>query len=995
MRTDNSGMASRWVDSISGRTVQVAWAFALAAASACVLLSCGSGSEGVPETCAKSSDCPDQLVCGFSTCREECLMTTDCSEREHCVKTEDRYFVCQHESESKCARDDDCDPPLLCSAQGECRNRCDRDAECVPGQLCVDDVCIEIAAGDGHPDEVPPLGAEPIEVTIDEGGGSSQIAAGLAFEFPADSVTQGPLVLRIWALSEEQVRSAITTDGVSPQLLLGFNAEVIEGELSGPFFAVASRLPQQHLAGPIFHYLINAHGLRVIQPTELELRPAEPFLRTRIEHLSTHVVLRWAAAEAPADKQQDPGGQAEDECKLYPCRCGHIFVVSEASEQTTDDCTKVTEMVRVTFDDCPGGPTEVHLGGTASEACTEDDSCPCLMHDIPCMTPFECDPDKTDCSQELHSYAEPEGTECDDEDACTLDDACRAGRCVGQAKACDPAEECQPENVCDPQTGSCEPGPDIPEGTPCNDDEICTFDDRCHGGKCAGTNRVDGDRCQQGDPCVIAECLGGHCASTYRPVCNDRLDCTEDKCHDGECSYEPNDALCPDGATCEPEAGGCIVPIDCSRATDLSWSPLVELGRVIRGSGVAAAASAAGAWISYAKDDGSYPVETWTSTIGHYAWESGWQDVQSIEEGAYAPGTLAANDTGEVFVTGMQGVWRYANSAWASVAGGAPYFAYVDVDARGSAVEVITLGYASFSLYEPGGSFRGIVPPRAAEAPEGMTVRDVRINQRGDILVVSVFANNRDIESCVQAALYNSETGWNPDMLFVAAPDLADTAGGVVAYGALDDEGNALVGYHEWQDDSVAWTSVHVYERGRGWQEPKVFESNIYQRRGSRFIAGRGKALVAVGTTRVPEGGDPPSGFLFRYEVGTGWLEPATVDLFSAAAVDVDACGNGVVVGGSASGDAVSRYCVPGATGPDDVDHCYTFPINQGLAVSRYVGGQLLPPVEFGSTGVYTNASVPDVAVARDGRAIVSWTFLPEDARQDPSYPSGYVRVLE
>lgn len=63
--------------------------------------------------------------------------------------------------------------------------------------------------------------------------------------------------------------------------------------------------------------------------------------------------------------------------------------------------------------------------------------------------------------------AHPDGTPCDDGDACTRTDACRAGQCLGSNPVvCAGADACHPAGACAPATGVCS-HPVAPDGTSC------------------------------------------------------------------------------------------------------------------------------------------------------------------------------------------------------------------------------------------------------------------------------------------------------------------------------------------------------------------------------------------------------------------------------------------------------------------------------------------------------------------------------------------------
>lgn len=104
--------------------------------------------------------------------------------------------------------------------------------------------------------------------------------------------------------------------------------------------------------------------------------------------------------------------------------------------------------------------------------------------------------------------AGPNGTSCDDRDACSPTSACHAGRCVGTGlPACAEASTCHEAGMCDPSTGAClDPGR-LPDGVSCDDADACTGSDDCRDGVCVGwatANCFDGrdDTYDSCDPAV-------------------------------------------------------------------------------------------------------------------------------------------------------------------------------------------------------------------------------------------------------------------------------------------------------------------------------------------------------------------------------------------------------------------------------------------------------------------------------------------------------------
>lgn len=148
------------------------------------------------------------------------------------------------------------------------------------------------------------------------------------------------------------------------------------------------------------------------------------------------------------------------------------------------------------------------------------------------LTPFPLD-DGNPCTRDscdesageaLHG-ALPDGASCDDGNACTLGDTCTAGSCQRTPVTCegpDP-DECHFIARCNPATGACELPP-VPDGSACNDLDACTTGDTCQSGVCTGGGPTScaasaPDSCHLGwsgtcnpqSGCVYALALGAAC----------------------------------------------------------------------------------------------------------------------------------------------------------------------------------------------------------------------------------------------------------------------------------------------------------------------------------------------------------------------------------------------------------------------------------------------------------------------------------------------------
>jgi hypothetical protein len=161
------------------------------------------------------------------------------------------------------------------------------------------------------------------------------------------------------------------------------------------------------------------------------------------------------------------------------------------------------------------------------------------------------------------------GTACNDGNACTLADACASGACVaGAPVVCTAIDACHDVGTCTPATGTCS-NPAKPNGTGCNDANACTQSDSCQLGICTGSNPVvciASDACHQAGSCAPAT---GACSNPVAPDgtdCSDGNACTRtDACASGACAGSnprPCGAIdvCHDAGTCSAATGVCSNP---------------------------------------------------------------------------------------------------------------------------------------------------------------------------------------------------------------------------------------------------------------------------------------------------------------------------------------------------------------------------------------------------------------------------------------------------
>ena len=226
-------------------------------------------------------------------------------------------------------------------------------------------------------------------------------------------------------------------------------------------------------------------------------------------------------------------------CTGTPINC------DDGNPRTGDSCESRVGCIHI-----PSGPL-MPVNAKNGDPC--NDMNPCTLSDtvsngvcigtlIPCsdgddLTADACDPETGQCiftpagkyvKHAVDVVIHPDqilpqdGTSCDDGNKCTVSDTMINGVCVGTAIYCDDGYELT-EDSCDPNTGQCVftqiaknlertttaiVTPDIiherqlRDGMICNDNNLCTVNDRIAGGQCAGTPIV----CNDGDSSTLDTC---------------------------------------------------------------------------------------------------------------------------------------------------------------------------------------------------------------------------------------------------------------------------------------------------------------------------------------------------------------------------------------------------------------------------------------------------------------------------------------------------------
>ena len=164
-------------------------------------------------------------------------------------------------------------------------------------------------------------------------------------------------------------------------------------------------------------------------------------------------------------------GCGQHACAAAACGNGAL----EPGEQCDDrnlaggDCCSPTCQL-----EAPGSP----CGSPVANACTAPDTC--------------------DATGQCQANSAPNGSLCNDSNACTQTDTCLLGVCTGSNPVvCTASDACHTAGTCNPASGLCS-NPAKPDGAACNDGDACTRTDACSGGACVGGNPVI---CTPSDPC--------------------------------------------------------------------------------------------------------------------------------------------------------------------------------------------------------------------------------------------------------------------------------------------------------------------------------------------------------------------------------------------------------------------------------------------------------------------------------------------------------------
>jgi hypothetical protein len=186
--------------------------------------------------------------------------------------------------------------------------------------------------------------------------------------------------------------------------------------------------------------------------------------------------------------------------------------------------------------------------GTPSVACPPSDGC---------HVAGTCDPSTGLCS----NPNAPDGTPCNGSNMC-LTYTCSSGVCTGSNPGtCAPTDQCHVAGTCNPVSGMCMPQA-APNGTMCNDGNACTQNDTCQNGSCVGGNPVV---CMASDACHVIGTCDPNTGTCSNPPGNQGATCDGDgTCNGGMCKCPMGQTLQGGMCTCPAgqmvQGGMCVCP---------------------------------------------------------------------------------------------------------------------------------------------------------------------------------------------------------------------------------------------------------------------------------------------------------------------------------------------------------------------------------------------------------------------------------------------------
>jgi len=260
----------------------------------------------------------------------------------------------------------------------------------------------------------------------------------------------------------------------------------------------------------------------------------------------------------------------DETCVGGRCVAGTPLDCDDSNPCTDDSCNTQTGCLnQANMDPCDDGDACTRTDRCDSGSCVGTNPVVCTALDQ-CHDVGVCDSGTGVCS----NPPKTDGTPCDDNSLCTQTDTCQAGTCVGtDPVVCSPLDTCHNAGTCNPGTGICS-NPQKADGAGCVDGDACTLTDTCQSGTCVGSSPVvctPLDQCHNAGVCDPGTGVCSDPPKADNTPCDDNDACTQtDTCQAGACTGA-NPVICTaqdqchDVGTCDPGTGVCSNP---SKADD-------------------------------------------------------------------------------------------------------------------------------------------------------------------------------------------------------------------------------------------------------------------------------------------------------------------------------------------------------------------------------------------------------------------------------------------
>jgi hypothetical protein len=172
----------------------------------------------------------------------------------------------------------------------------------------------------------------------------------------------------------------------------------------------------------------------------------------------------------------------------------------------------------------------------------------------------------------------PTSAPCDATLPCCEGSLCIDGTCkdLCAGVTCTASDQCHVAGTCDPSTGACS-NPIAPDGTGCNDGNACTQTDACQAGACVGGNPVT---CTASDECHVAGTCDTSTGACSNPNAQNGIFCSTGICESGAC-YDPTLAF---GAAQNTPAGSSAIAVAAGDVNGDGKQDLVVANELISGT---------------------------------------------------------------------------------------------------------------------------------------------------------------------------------------------------------------------------------------------------------------------------------------------------------------------------------------------------------------------------------------------------------------------------